>query len=1136
MKFCIIFSLFFTTASLGQVAQFPYYQNFDSSYIIVPALPTGWSSTQNRTAGINDFKTDSSSSSRSLPKAVLSTNARISQSLISPVINFSGKLVDSLKFFERRSSTHDSGVLLEVSTDGGNTYTLILGDTLQYAGHTNYLQRKIRLPELLNNQTNTIFRWRVIGNGTGTTGTIRFDDVYVTTKVKTDLGISSVNHQPIFPVKGDSLILYTTIKNFGLDAVQNFELSLFIDANFDSTAQTSEHFITLTLDSLLQQNDSMRVSFFVPFQGTSELQAIFQLYVVGDEYLPNNNKIVHVEFGIQPFSVVVNEIMYRPTAPEPEWVEITNTSNDSINLKLWKISDRNTSVKVNITEMNYYLKKDEFAIVTKDSTSFFEVHPKISPKVFAVPSLATFNNDSDAVVIFDQRGNKIDSVNYKSNWGGGSGGKSLERLDPSGQSNLKSNWGTSLHPGGSTPGKKNSLTPKELDLSVQRIYFTPTAPVAGDEINVKAVIFNKGKQTAESFSVECYFDTNGDTIPHTSELLSQQNSTSPLSPNDSTIFSIPFILPVVAEYKFIVHISFISDEDALNNNMLASIYAGYKTGSVVINEIMYAPLGAEPEWVELFNTSSDTIELKNWKLSNRNSTSKYLIATSGIKINPHDFVVITKDTALFFTKRSDTPSIVLQAASLPTFLLNNNGDAAVLFDNRDARMDSIYYLPSWGGISGKSLERVEASVTPYDSTNWGTSLDSSGATQGKQNYLTPLEFDIQAVRIYSSKSLPNEPVNISVVIRNAGRNSALNFTINLYHDANGDSTAQDSEIISTKYFSGNLSFKDSAIIKFSWQNPGSGVKQLISIVEYPNEMRLRDNITFATLRISYPHQSLIINEIMYAPLSGMCEYVELYNRDIFPVEMRDWKIHDTPDTAGKANEFKLGASLVILKPGEFLVLSADSSIVNWFSYLSDTNDNVHLHIFNKSSLSLNNEGDNVVLKDLTNFAIDSIRYSPKWHNPEVYDVSGRALERINPDLPGNDPRNWTTNANPIGGTPGKQNSVFTSTIPTNATLKFSPNPFSPDADGYEDHCIISYHLPASTAMIRIRIFDSKGRFIRTLVNNEPSGSSGQVIWDGMNDEKQKARIGIYVVLLEAFDVSGGTVNSVKGVLVVAGQL
>jgi flagellar hook assembly protein FlgD len=73
-------------------------------------------------------------------------------------------------------------------------------------------------------------------------------------------------------------------------------------------------------------------------------------------------------------------------------------------------------------------------------------------------------------------------------------------------------------------------------------------------------------------------------------------------------------------------------------------------------------------------------------------------------------------------------------------------------------------------------------------------------------------------------------------------------------------------------------------------------------------------------------------------------------------------------------------------------------------------------------------------------------------------------------------------------------------------------------------------------MIRIKIFNVRGRLIRTLVNNEPSGTVRQVIWDGMNDERQKARIGIYVVLVEAIDVNGSDVNTVKEVVVLAGKL
>lgn len=1134
MKFYILLSIFLTATSLGQVAQFPYFQNFDSSYIIVPALPSGWSSTQIRTVGTNDFTT-TTSTPNSIPNAVVSTNARINQNLISPVFNLSGKLVDSIKFFERRSSTHDSGVLVEASTDGGTTYNLIISDTLKYAGHTNYLQRKIRLPELLNNQSNVKFRWRVIGNGTGTTGTIRFDDVIITVKVKTDLGISSVSHQPIYPIFGDSLILYTTIKNYGLDAVQNFEVSLFIDANLDSTAQTSEHFKTLTLDSILQQNDSMRVSFFIPFQGTSELQMIIRLNVTGDEYLPNNNKIVRVEFGIKPFSIVVNEIMYRPTAPEPEWVEITNTSNDSINLKSWKISDNRTASRYTITSTDYYLKQKDFVLITKDSINLYETRPDVAGKIFIVSALPALNNDSDAVVIFDHRGKIIDSAFYKSSWGG-AGGKSLERIEPTAPTTLKSNWGTCAHPDGATPNRKNSLTQKDFDLSIRAILFEPVNPITANELMINSAIINKGKLTVENFSIELYLDANKDSVYQSSELIVSSIFSNQINSTDSIIFSQSIATPTVGTYTFIARVIFTNDEDTLNNIKLASVFVGYKSNTIVINELMFAPVGGEPEWFELFNISTDTVNIQNWKISNRNSFSKYLITSSQIVLLPKEYLVVTKDTSLLFDKRRDIPSKIIQSLSIPTYLFSNNGDAAVLFDNRNVIIDSIIYQSSWGGTGGKSLERVEAALTPLDSTNWGNSLDSTGATPGKQNYITPLEFDLQAVRIYSSKSLPNEPVNIFLVITNVGKNSASNFNIQLFHDINGDSIWQDSELISTQNFPGTLSFKDSTIVNFVWQNPGGGVKQLIGCVEYPNEMRLKDNVTFGMLRIGYPQQSIVINEIMFAPLSGMCEYVELFNRESYPVAMRDWKIHDKPDTAGKANEFKLNASSIIVKPGEFLVLSADSSILNLFSYLSDTTDNIHLHIFKKSSLSLNNDGDDVVLKDLTNSLIDSIRYSPKWHNPEIYDVSGRALERINPNLPSNDPRNWTTNANPGGGTPGKQNSVFTSTVPTNASLKFSPNPFSPDADGYEDHCIISYNLPSSTAMIRIRIFDSRGRLIRTLVNNEPSGSSGQIIWDGMNDDRAKTRIGIYVVLLEAFDVNGGNVNTIKGAVVVAGRL
>ena len=83
----------------AQVQQVPYYENFDS--VTAPTLPAGWTTTNNRVAG-GDFTT-TTSTVKSSPNAVLSTNSKVSQSLISPLLDFTNKQADSLIYYERRS-------------------------------------------------------------------------------------------------------------------------------------------------------------------------------------------------------------------------------------------------------------------------------------------------------------------------------------------------------------------------------------------------------------------------------------------------------------------------------------------------------------------------------------------------------------------------------------------------------------------------------------------------------------------------------------------------------------------------------------------------------------------------------------------------------------------------------------------------------------------------------------------------------------------------------------------------------------------------------------------------------------------------------------------------------------------------
>lgn len=168
--------------------------------------------------------------------------------------------------------------------------------------------------------------------------------------------------------------------------------------------------------------------------------------------------------------------------------------------------------------------------------------------------------------------------------------------------------------------------------------------------------------------------------------------------------------------------------------------------------------------------------------------------------------------------------------------------------------------------------------------------------------------------------------------------------------------------------------------------------------------------------------------------------------------------------------------------------------------------------------------------------IDSVSYSPRWHRPDVTDTKGRSLEKINPDLDANSANSWTTSVPLTGGTPGKPNSTITVGTSNVSSLSFSPNPFSPDGDGFEDFCLVQYHLPFTTALIHVKVFDIKGRLIRNLANSQISASNGELIWDGLDENRQRVRIGPYIVLIQAADPNGNGSTMMKGVVVVAARM
>jgi hypothetical protein len=701
--------------------------------------------------------------------------------------------------------------------------------------------------------------------------------------------------------------------------------------------------------------------------------------------------------------------MFAPIGGEPEWFEIYNNTNFQINLKGWKVSDIITTPQSTEIKNDFIILPKSYAIISKD-TSIYNFYRVIPAPVLRL-NFASLNNDIDGIVLRDNRGLTIDSVFYSNQWGGTSG-FSLERISITSQSNLSSNWSSSQDVERSTPGRVNSVTPKQHDLLISDLLFNPRFPSPGENVSLAAKVKNHGLNTSSSFEVRFLIDSDSNNV--VDQLLGTSNGTN-LNPSDSIILYCPAQL-INLNKKVLVaaEVIYSNDEDTLNNFIEKFIEPGFREGLIKISELIYYPDDNKPEWIELYNSSSDSINIKNWSISDILSTpTRGFITNQDIIIKPEEYFIITKDTS--FNRYYPDVNAKIFFTNFGT--LGNTSDGIIIYDFRNGIIDSLFYRSNWGYKKGVSLERISFEQLTNDSTNWTLSLSRNGSTPGKEN------------------SIINAPV--------------------------------------------------------------------------------------------YPKNSLVINEIMYEPDIDNSEFIEFYNVSDDSINIGGWFIQDENN-----NKFRISNSNFNLTPKSYFILAADSSTIIKYQF----NNLENITVIGTSSIGLSNTGETILLKDVRGRVIDSVNYSPKWHNRNFTNTKNRSLERINPFLNSNDPSNWNSCVSEIGATPNQPNSIFTINPNAQSSLSVSPNPFSPDNDGVEDFCIINYNLTQSVAQVRIKIFDSKGRLVRTLLNNQPSGSSGSVIFDGKDDEGRTLRIGIYIIFLEALNDNSGVVEMNKTVVVVARKL
>jgi hypothetical protein len=538
---------------------------------------------------------------------------------------------------------------------------------------------------------------------------------------------------------------------------------------------------------------------------------------------------------------------------------------------------------------------------------------------------------------------------------------------------------------------------------------------------------------------------------------------------------------------------------------------------IIIVEIMFdpSPVVEQPngEYIELYNRSDKIIDLSTLSFSSGSSPKQlpsYLLF-------PDTYAAIVDEDV--FSEYPELPSI-LSLISFPG--LTNSRDTLVITNDEGELITKQAYELSWlrdvdSFEGGYSLELIDLSG-PYDCPgNWRASQSFSGGTPAAPN-----------------SWLGSVPDDEAPIVKSAVAETAFEITVRF------SERMDESSILTPEYYSLDngrsieevILQDDNAVMLLSSEPLETGLKYELQLNEAITDCMgnaLMDNSFFLGVAEQIEAGDIIINELLFNPEPNGFDYLELYNRSAKALNLDRLIIRNSTKETGNIQEIL--DQDYLLFPEEYVVIT-------------DSPDDIRNRYFTQNPQAFvdndlptfGDDGGNVTLR-LDGITIDSFDYVDDLHYALLNSEEGVSLERLSPNTPTNDNGNWHSAASTVGfGTPTYKNSQF---IPISSQLDEMINlvntTFSPNEDGFEDVLLIQYQTDEPGYSLNLYIFDSNGRPVRRLVNNEILASSGSFQWDGTTDDLEKARIGIYVLWFELF-LPDGRVEKDKKVCVLAEQL
>ncbi len=448
-------------------------------------------------------------------------------------------------------------------------------------------------------------------------------------------------------------------------------------------------------------------------------------------------------------------------------------------------------------------------------------------------------------------------------------------------------------------------------------------------------------------------------------------------------------------------------EDPAGNTInAAELFTFYKamSGDIVINEIMADPTPQvglpDAEYLEIFNASSFPVSLDNWSLKIGSAVKSF----GSITIKPDSFLILCDDSDVDLFKNF---GMVYGFSSLS---LANTGNSLSLMNGQHQVIHYVNYSDSWYKDAmkkdgGWSLEQMDPQNACAGGSNWLVSNAMSGGTPGSQNSVFTPNPDIVPPALASVSTVDTLTLLVrftetidSTVIKNASA----------YLIDNGIGNPLAVQAVAPSY--------QSVILHL----PASLKAEVLYTLEFTDTLRdcsgnssSGNSLGFALYEAGY--HDVIITEIMARPSDqkGLpdVEYVELHNTTGFPIDVGGW-------TFSYSGNIPKRISSQVIQPDSFIVLCDDDDRVEMQQYS---------HVATVSSLSLPNNGTELLLTDSLNRTIDFVEYSSDWYQNDYKENSdGWSLEMVDTDFPCVGDDNWRASKSPNGGTPGAVNSVAAS--------------------------------------------------------------------------------------------------------------